>query len=413
MKPESAFSHSRPEQPHATAQAKVSLSKVSALELAFRPGFLLASLLSMLSLAIWLGYLHGVIHLPYGMLSATVWHLHEMLFGFAATVAVAFILTAVQTWTGLRSLHGLWLLIWVVLWISVRFLLWGSSPLEKTILLIAQSSWWLISIVTLARLLLRAQNKRNLIFVPLLTVMMLLNLGILISDYLYRSDWATHLGRTTILLFGLLVSLLGGRVIPFFTQRGAANAKVIATPRLDKCLPLITPSAIAIYFSRLWLSLANLESVLFFVIGTMHLLRLWHWSSRTTLAVPLLWSLHLTYAMLGIGLITLGISGWLVQIRQADAMHLVAVGTIGGMILAMMCRVSLGHTGRPLATPAYINLAFMAMVLAALIRFGLPTFGLPHLGWSISGALWLMAFSGFLYRYFPILIRPRYSGASD
>lgn len=75
------------------------------LRLAFRPFFLLPTLLSIIAVLIWIIVLKGNISWQ-GVLPAKVWHGHEMIFGFAASVAVGFLLSAAQTWTGVRSING-------------------------------------------------------------------------------------------------------------------------------------------------------------------------------------------------------------------------------------------------------------------------------------------------------------------
>ena len=99
-------------------------------------------------------------------------------------------------------------------------------------------------------------------------------------------------------------------------------------------------------------------------------------------------------------------------IATRNCIHLLAIGTAGGMILAMMSRVSLGHTGRPLDVPAYLSVAFASVILAALLRAGLPIIDstLTLWAWRLSGALWAASFSLFLLRYIPVLCSARVDG---
>ena len=143
------------------------------------------------------------------------------------------------------------------------------------------------------------------------------------------------------------------------------------------------------------------------ITGIMHLLRLRHWDSWATRKVPLLWSLHLAYFALGTGLILLGLSYASNTIRFADALHLITIGTIGAMILAMMARVSLGHTGRALQPHFSINIAFALILLAAVARVLLPPLGQQLWAWDISAGLWITAFTLFIGRYTTILLSQR------
>ncbi len=378
-------------------------------ELAFRPGFLLASLFSIIALAIWIAWLSGVMPFLLTGINPLVWHLHEMLFGFTATVATAFILTAVQSWTGLRSLHGPPLAGLCLLWVASRLLLLSGIHQLYLFAVIVQGCWWLMVIAFLTRILVRARNKRNYQFVPLLTVMGCLNLALLLADLSGHTDLALHLGRTALLMFGVLISLVGGRVIPFFTQRGAAEA----TPRdsiwLNRLLTFFVLASVTAFFMAYFveLPLALTPAPLFIIAGVLHLVRLALWSPLATRGLSLLWSLHLTYLLLGAGLIIMGISYYFPSIKFSDALHLVAVGSVGGMILAMMARVSLGHTGRPLKAPTSMGPAFALIILAAVVRFALPVLGMPVIGWQISASLWGIAFSIFVWNYAKILTAPR------
>lgn len=249
----------------------------------------------------------------------------------------------------------------------------------------------------------RAKSQRNYQFIPLLSVMMLLNMSFLIADYSGHTELALHLARTAILTFGFLVGIVGGRVIPFFTGRGAEKSKVVATPMLDKALPVVTFIGIVIFFSNYFIELPFTPASALICAGVIHLLRLWYWDPLSTRKVPLLWSLHSAYLALGLGLIALGVSYFTDTVRFADALHLITVGTIGGMILAMIARVSLGHTGRPLKPHPALNIAFALILFGAMVRFVLPLFHMPILAWDISSLCWITAFSTFVWHYARIL----------
>ena len=386
------------------------LSQQPLWDLAFRPWFLVSTLSSVLSIALWVLFLHGYLPaLATAGLTPVAWHIHEMLFGFGATIAVAFLLTAAQTWTNKRSINGATLLNLTLIWLAVRLLLWSDDPRVQVLAIVLQGVWWLTCIGFLASMVISAKSRRNYQFIPLLSVMMLLNMSFLIADYSGNTQLALHLARTAILTFGLLVGIVGGRVIPFFTGRGASNAKVISTPILDKALPVVTIIGACIFFSGYFVELPFTPAIVLISAGTIHLLRLWYWDPISTRKVPLLWSLHAAYLALGLGLITLGLSYFTDLIRFADALHLITIGTIGGMILAMIARVSLGHTGRPLKPHPSINIAFALIFIGTLVRFILPLLQMPVLSWDISALCWITAFSIFIWHYARILMSERAS----
>ncbi len=383
-------------------------TKLPIWELAFRPWFISATTLSVFSLIIWILFLHGKIS-PFSDegISPLVWHIHEMLFGFGATIVVGFLLTAAQTWTKIRSLNGLGLVLLTGIWFAVRALLLSNSVNLQLLAIVLQTLWWLVSISYLTYMITRAKSRRNYQFIPLLSAMMMLNLALLLADIFGDTELALHLSRSAILLFGLLVGIIGGRVIPFFTERGADQAQVKITPLLDKSLSVMTLLGISVFFSGHFITLPFTPAVLLIIIGILHLLRLYYWNPLSTRKVPLLWSLHVSYLALGLGLELLGVSYLTNVIRFADASHLITIGGMGGMILAMIARVSLGHTGRALKSHRSLNIAFALILFGAVVRFILPMFQQASLGWDISAASWVIAFSLFLWHYTPILFSAR------
>lgn len=381
--------------------------------LAFRPFFILGSLSSVVSLTIWLVYLNsGEVLNQNQILSPLLWHIHEMFFGFTLMIAVGFLLTAVQTWTGLKSLQGHSLMCLSLIWVAIRILLLQDQSIFPELLeavIALQVIWWGIVFVAFSRLIIKAGSRKNYIFLPLLVVLMILQLS-----FLYYSqteiDLLIHLARSAILFFSIIVGLISSRVIPLFTRNALAdNLKVSikTSPKLDNSilifsilgsLNFLLSGLFAMPFSPAWLLL---------LVGALHLLRLSQWGSRYTLNNPLLWSLHCAYLCLAAGLMFVALSFFTEAVRIADAFHLITVGAFGGMILAMISRVSLGHTGRPLQVNNWMVLAFLFIFIAVVLRVVLAVLDQPLWAWNSSALLWIAAYSIFLKFYIPVLIRVR------
>ncbi|MEI8604922.1 NnrS family protein [Pseudoalteromonas sp. B160] len=182
------------------------------------------------------------------------------------------------------------------------------------------------------------------------------------------------------------------------------------TPRLDKVLLYSSLFAVALYFiSQLFIASVNPGWALA-VVAVVHLSRSLLWWNNQILKVPLLWSLHFSYLALGLGLVLLALSFYSSVILFKDALHMITIGTIGMMILAMMTRVSHGHTGRPLTIPHFMAVAFALVFIAAIIRSLLPVVIGPHIAWQLSAVLWIVAFLLFLFHCIPILTRRRVDG---
>ena len=141
-------------------------------------------------------------------------------------------------------------------------------------------------------------------------------------------------------------------------------------------------------------------------------LRLASWRLAAVLDDPLVWSLHLGYAWVPIGLAALGLSAFGLGLPRTLGVHLLTAGAMGGMILAVMSRVALGHTGRPLAAPAWMPLAYGLVALGALLRSVGPLLWPDSVltALALSALPWSGAFAIFLGVYAPILTSPRVDG---
>ncbi|MBO2629352.1 NnrS family protein [Shewanella algae] len=367
--------------------------------LGFRPFFLGASLFGLLSLLLWGALLSGQVPLtPH--VNPLWWHGHEMLFGFTGAVIAGFLLTAVQNWTGVPGIRGWPLLLLWCLWLAPRLLLLDAGIAPFTLVMLLDLAFFPVTALLLGLAVIRVKQWRNLVFVPLL--LLLFGANLLSYLGLEQPGLAQKALQAAALLVILLVALLGGRVIPFFTERATGFNRKAPTPLLEALsfasLPLML---ISLFLPYPWLTQA-----LALLAGVSLLLRWARWGWRTSLKVPLLWSLHLSYLCIPIGLLIIGVSG-----QMMLGFHALTVGGMGGMILAMMARVSLGHSGRPLQIAWPMIPAFGLILLAAILRVTAAI--VPQVSQSLlMGAIicWLMAFATFVLLYAPILCRARLDG---
>ncbi|ASI21848.1 TPA: NnrS family protein [Aeromonas salmonicida] len=377
--------------------------------LGFRPFFLLGALFSALAMLGWLAQLNGWILLP-GVSNPIWWHAHEMLFGFGAAIVAGFLLTAVQNWTAHPGVRGWPLALVVGLWAVPRCLLpWLGEG--NPVLMMMDLMWLPLCAWFLAKPIIVTRQWRNLFFVPLLVVLTLLN-G---ASWLWHEEWIAieHLLITTVLLFTTLIAVMGRRVIPFFTARDTGLEKAAPLPWLER-------AALASLWLILlcWLLLPTQWTTstymvpLYIVAAGLHLWRQLRWRLPTTLAHPLLWSLHLAYLFIPLGLLALGAQAAGLPITLSTASHLLSAGCMGTMILGMIARVSLGHSGRALQVGRRISCAFALVIAAAVIRVVIPllwpAYTLP--GWNLSGLAWVGAYGLFVWVYAPILTSPRTDG---
>ena len=385
-----------------------SMAHAPLFELAFRPFFLLATLFSCIALAVWVLQLGGHLTLPYQAIPPIIWHAHEMIFGFAVTIAVAFILTAGQTWTNQPSISKVPLIGFVAIWCMIRVSLYLNSNESLLIALLLTGIWWLMAIGTFTRMVVRASNRRNFLFVPILLILAGLNITVLIFGMQHHIDRAMSLMQISLLMMTIIMTIIGGRVIPFFTVRGA-NTSAIQTPSLIEKLVLLSAlSTLLLFIAHLiFPALTAVLPWLFIITSLLHIVRVSYWKTLATFSVPLLWSLHLSYILMTLGLLIIGLSYWLDDITFSMGVHTLTIGGIAFMILSMLSRVSLGHTGRALTLRPVMIVAFAFMLASLVFRVALLTAIPVYYAWLASVIFWTGAMAIFLWVYTPILTAKR------
>ena len=382
-----------------------SIAAHPALALGFRPFFLLAAAYSAITIPLWYLMFTGRMTVPTPV-QGVAWHGHEMIFGFTVAVIAGFLLTAVRNWTGQPLPTGRSLGALVLLWLAGRlaFLTFGGLPYGVTA--VVDLAFLPAVAIAIARPIIVARNKRNYAFIGLLMLFAGANL-------LFHLDPGGPGGRTALTLglniVLLIIVVVGGRVLPFFTQNGLPDVTVHRNQILD------------------WLSLGSVALVLVLELATgfsawtagaallaaaTNGARMVGWASLQTLRTPILWVLHLAYVWIPIGFLAKGLAILTPYATLSVATHILTVGVIGTMILGMMARVGLGHTGRPLKVAPVITAAFLLLTLSVIFRSILPWMMSETymMGLLVSSILWAVAFLLFLVVYLPILTQPRPDG---
>lgn len=379
--------------------------------LGFRVFFLAGAIVSVVTMLLWLLSLSGF-NLLGAVKNPIWWHAHEMIFGFTLAIIAGFVLTAIQNWTGIPGVRGWPLAIAAFLWLLPRILL---LTLGETHWLVAilDILWLPLVAYFLARPIFRIKQWRNLFFVPVLLIFTLLNA---LSYYAaYNNDWllSERIFIGSVLMITALIAVMGGRVIPFFTSR-ATNTE---NPQPIMLLEIMALGGIWL-LALGWLLIPRTPTfyqflaVISFITAVAHLLRMLRWNSIPSLKVPLLWILHIGYLFIPLGLIAfaLALSQQLLTISAAS--HFLTAGALGCVVLGMIARVSLGHSGRKLEPKKLIVGAFAFIIIAAVLRSLGPIF-LPQFLSQIyqsSAMLWIMAYLIFTVIYWPVLTQPRTDG---
>lgn len=372
----------------------------------FRPFFLLGAAYGALSLIIWAAAYSGYIVAPVTFSDPVLWHAHEMIYGFALAVVAGFLLTAVANWTGGAPVRQIRLLLLVLIWILGRILMNVELGLPRMVVIMGVTMFTPALAFMLAIPLIRSWSKRNFIFLGLLGVLFFSDLVFLLTEErtpLYLA----------LLMIVMMISLIGGRIIPSFTVSALRQAghKVFQKdqPIADTLalVSLVGVGGCLVAFGPLTPIFGGIA----FVSAVIHAIRFRHYHTMLTFKQPMLWILHAGFAWLIVGLFLLGLAGfgW---IPFSPALHALTSGAIGSMTLGMMCRVALGHTGRPILASTSVKISFFLMQLAGLLRvFGPLLMGEFSVFWILGSALlWSVCFFLYVVFYAPILWRARIDG---
>lgn len=376
----------------------------------FRVFFLATALYGIAVVIAWMSYLFGGIPLPLGWTSLH-WHSHEMLYGFTSAAIAGFILTAVCNWTGAPPLKGGKLLALVGLWLAGRLSLWTASWLPAGTAMLIDGLFFPILALYLLQLLLRNGNQRNLVLVAILLLLGMGNLAMHWGFLTGKTAWLVQGEQLAFGLITLIMIVIGGRIIPAFSrnwlrQRGGNEGAVKSSNRTDAITLILSAAVIPV---DVWLGSGTVAALVILAAAAANAWRLWSWSGWLTRAEPLLWILHLGYAWIIAGLLLKGMAA-LNLVAPSVWQHALGVGAMSTLILGVMTRVALGHTGRALTLPTFGVIIYLAISIAALSRV------LAALGWinysfglMLAASGWTLAFALFLLLYWPILTRPRIS----
>ena len=371
--------------------------------LGFRPFYLLASSYAALVVLYWALQYAGAI--PAARARSPAWHGHEMLFGYTLAVVAGFLLTAVRNWTARPTPSGVPLMLLAALWVAGRMLVltpWATAAA------VVNAAFPVAVAIGIGIPIVQSRNQRNYFFVAL---MLLLGLAVL----------AFHLGSQGVLTWpqraslqaGLdvvlfILAVMGGRVIPMFTNNGVPGVKATRHPVLEK---LALGGVLFLLAADVLQWPPGVVGAIALVVAAVHAARLYLWQPWRTFGTPIVWVLHVAYAWIVVhlvlrGLAALGLPGELL------AIHALTIGAIGGMTIGMMTRTARGHTGRPLVADRFEVTCYVLVALAAAIRVfgGMLLPGAYVATVIVSGLCWSAAFALYAVRYWPVLVRPRLDG---
>ena len=388
-----------------------SIFRFALFDYGFRPFFLAAGLSALALIPIWLYFFvhHGV---TFGSLPAMYWHAHEMLYGFAAAAVAGFLLTAVPSWTGSRGFAGKPLYLLIGAWIAGRVAMAMAGEMPFWMVALFELSLLPLLAAVLAPPLFRSDNGNRPMLV-VLGILWLIDVAFLVG--LYRGDvvLAARALSLAINCILILVTVIGGRIVPAFTANALRRSgETVSLVKRDWVERLTIGSMIAITIVDAIAPFGVASVVLAATAAVAHAIRLSGWRSFKTRGESILWILHVGYAWLPIGLALKACFLFGAYDFASKWQHALTAGVFGTMILAVMTRASLGHTGRPLSVTPSVTVAYIVLTLSVGLRV-FATAMPQHLyvtTLSIAGLGWAVAFLLFVIAYAPILIGPRADG---
>ena len=393
--------------PHAEPPSPTLKASGNALfALGFRPFFSVAGISAALLLIIWLGIWSGALGISsyYGPIP---WHSHEMLFGYAVAIIAGFLLTAVRNWTGVNTPNGKPLMLLTLLWLAARLLPALGEMIPGMAIALVDLAFLPALAMAIQPALWQGKMKINRIFVPLLLVMAIANL---LTHLQFLGVANTYSRGTDAMMYMiiLLIVFIGGRVMPFFTESALPDAKVKRNQPVEMAS---AGTLVALVLTQMIYPTPWLSGPLALLVAITQILRVIGWHDRRVWGIPILWVLYtgMLWIILGFTLKALAAAGML---STTLATHALTVGGIGVLTLGMICRVALGHTGRPMQPASSIKLSFILLNIGAAIRVLAPIF-MPEqyqLWVHLSGGIWVLCFIIFCIVYIPMLVKPRADG---
>jgi uncharacterized protein involved in response to NO len=379
----------------------------SVLTQGFRPFFLAAGLWSMTALAIWIAMLTTGITLP-SRFDPLSWHIHEMLFGFVMAAVAGFLLTAIPNWTRRLPISGLPLALLVGLWSLGRLTCLVSALIPAWLATAADLSFPAVLVAVAAREIIAGRNWRNL---PLVVPVSILSVANLLM-HLETDGFAVPAGlgwRLGLAAVVILISVVAGRIVPSFTRNWLVKRGASDLPSVHGVIDRIALGILHLGL-LLWVFYPDSRGVgaLLLLGAALNLWRLLRWRGIATGAEPLLVVLHIGYGWLVIGAALLGLTTLGVDVPLSAAIHALTAGTVGTMILAVMTRTTLGHTGRALTANRITGLIYILVGLAAVVRLAAAF----DADWSMpllvaSACFWIAGFGLFVLSYGRFLLKPR------
>ena len=379
-------------------------SGIAILKKAYRPFFFGAAIWALISIFLWILLLTGTIILP-SAFPPSIWHMHEMLFGYTGAVIGGFLLTAIPNWTGRLPIAGLRLLFLFSLWLVGRIIILLSENINPFLVMFADLAFFFLLLFAIFKEIIIGKNWRNLRVIAVFFIFSLSNIFFHL-EFIFTGD-VQYSSPLALAMIIILIMLIGGRIIPSFTRNWMmrfAKAK-LPTPfnQFDSLTMIISIIAL---FCFVFISDNIISNLLLIIAAIFNFVRLSRWAGIYTIKEPMVFILHIGYLFIPLGFLFIGLNGIFPDIFSGSgAIHLLSAGAIGVMTIAMMTRVSLAHGGQRPEADNIIVLIYLTLIISVIMRIFADIIVSISFLLHISATFWIISFGLFIIRYFKVLTR--------
>lgn len=373
----------------------------------FRPFFLAAAAYATLAMLLWLPLLFGKLPLPIAI-PPRDWHIHEMVYGYAAAAIAGFLLTAIPNWTGRPPVSGGLLMTLILAWLGGRAAMATSALIGEFPAVLIDMLFLPLVAAVAAREIVSAGNRRN--FKILAVLALLIGGNAVFHLEVMQHGMAGYGQRIGLAAVVGLIVLIGGRIVPAFTRNALLRQGPGRLPHPFGGFDIAAIAAAVLALAAWTIAPdAGFTGVLAILAGLMQTVRLLRWAGDRCRGDWLALVLHLAYAFIPLGFLLLGAADLVGEpALSGAAAHAWGVGALGLMTLAVMSRATLGHTGRQLRASPGTIVVYLLVITAALARIGaaFPS-GFDVTLLYVAAVAWVGAFAGFVVVYGPMMLGPR------
>lgn len=381
----------------------------------FRPFFLFGAWFAVLAMGLWLAFLAGALPLPAMPGGPFVWHVHELVFGFALAAVVGFLLTAVPEFTSSTDFEPPLTLALLAAWLAARLAVAASGLIGIVPAAVAQLSLLGILVVRVAPRVWRDPARLHTGFLWALVALWLISAGFYFDTW--RGEPAMRWLYAAIGALMALIVLAMSRISMRIVNEGLDALRAAGRDVGDEYRALpprrnLAVATIALHTLVEWLAPGEAVTGWLALAAAAALLDvLGDWHRGRVLLDRWVAMLYTVYALMALGYATMGMALLFDLGSVSGGRHLLAAGALSLAIYVSMSIAGRVHTGRKLDMRGWLPLGAVCIVAGAFIRAA-AALGGPHAQSLLYAAalVWLAGFASWAAHFQRVLAGAREDG---